>query len=193
MSDPLDFLLKRRSVLAIMLEEPGPSEEQINVILTAGSRVPDHGKLVPWRFILFEGEARARIGDVVGDVFKRQNPNATDDQVATERNSFLRAPLVIAVVSTAAPNVKIPVWEQQLVAGAVCQNILHAAHAMGYSAQWLTQWIAYDETVTRAIGLKDTEKVAGFIYVGSASTPPTERPRPDIAEITEKWSSDKNT
>jgi len=187
MSETLEFLLKRRSVLAVMLENPGPTPEQIDQILTVGSRVPDHGKLVPWRFILFESDARARIGETIAKAFKAQKPNATDDQVETERKTFLRAPLVIAVISTAAPHAKIPEWEQTLTAGAVCQNILHAANALGFSAQWLTQWIAYDKDVTRVIGVADNEQVAGFVYIGSSGVTPNDRPRPEIADITQRW------
>lgn len=188
MSDILDFLLKRRSTLAIMLEDPGPTEDEVELILTAGSRVPDHGKLVPWRFILFTGVARETIGETFATEFSAANPNATADQIETERRLFLRAPLVIGVVSTATAHIKVPEWEQRLTAGAVCQNILHAAGALGYGAQWLTQWISYNDEVRRLVGVRESEQIAGFIYIGTSHTVPSERPRPDIAEITQLWS-----
>ncbi|MBZ0218547.1 MAG: nitroreductase, partial [Fimbriimonadaceae bacterium] len=132
MPGTMDFLLKRRSTLAVMLEEPGPSETEIELILTAGSRVPDHGKLVPWRFILFSGAAREKIGETLAEQFAKENPKANEQQIENERQLFLRAPLVIGVISTAMPHDKVPEWEQQLTTGAVCQNILHAAGALGY-------------------------------------------------------------
>lgn len=187
MQKPIEFLLKRRSTLAIMLESPGPTDAELEQILTAGSRVPDHGKLVPWRFLLFSGEARADIGAIIAKEFALQNPKANDEQIESEGQLFLRAPLVVGVISTAAAHVKVPQWEQQLTAGAVCQNLLHAAAAFGYAGQWLTQWVAYNEKITDAMGVKTGEKMAGLIYIGTSSNTPADRARPNIAEITEKW------
>lgn len=187
MPEAIDMLLRRRSVLAPLLSAPGPGAQEIDTILTVGARVPDHGKLAPWRFILFEGEARARFGDVLASAFLAANADAPADRVEAERGRFLRAPLVICVVSRARPHFKIPEWEQVLSAGAVCQNLLHAAHALGFAGQWLTEWYAYDEDVCAALGLEEGERVAGFVYVGTPTTKPDDRVRPDIAAIRSAW------
>jgi len=182
-----DFLLKRRSVVAQNMMEPGPSDEVLQTILTIGARVPDHGKLHPWRFIIFKGDLRAEFGDVLGKAFAAANPQATEDEIAFERARLTRAPLVVAVISRSGPHVKIPEWEQILSSGAVCQNILVAAQAQGFAAQWLTEWYAYDKQVDKALGLEEHERVAGYMYLGTPKMPPKERPRPDLAEITSHW------
>lgn len=187
MPDAVDLLLTRRSVLAPLLSDPGPDDSQINTILTIGARVPDHGKLAPWRFILFRGEARVGFGEVLGRAFSRATPDAPEDRIAAERGRFLRAPLVVGVVSRAQPHAKIPEWEQILSAGAVCQNLLHGAHALGFAAQWLTEWYAYDATVRDALGLSESERVAGFVYIGTPTAKPDERVRPDIGAIRTDW------
>lgn len=187
MSETLNLLLTRRSVVAINLGDPGPSPEQIETLQRAGLRVPDHGKLAPWRFLLFEGDARRQFGSVLKQAFEEDSPAADDNRVAFEENRFLRAPVVIGVISTAGPHAKIPEWEQILSAGAVCQNILVAANAMGFAAQWLTEWYAYDARVLSALGVAEGERVAGFIYVGTAKEPPTERLRPELADISSHW------
>src|SRR3569623_1345480 len=143
MPDALELLKTRRSVKPLEMTGPGPAGADIDTLLTVASRVPDHGKLAPWRFIVFSGDARRAAGDRIATVFSAARPDATADQVAFERGRFARAPLVIAVVSRAAPHAKIPEWEQQLSAGAACMNLVTAAHAMGYVATWLTEWPAY--------------------------------------------------
>ncbi len=187
MSETLKLLETRRSVLALNMSDPGPSADEVDLLLRVGSRVPDHGKLAPWRYVLFDGDARAQFGQVLKQAFVEDHPDAEQERIDFEENRFLRAPLIIAVISTAEPHVKIPEWEQILSAGAVCQSILVAATAMGYASQWLTEWYGYDRRACEALGLTDSERVAGFIYVGTAKEPPTERTRPDVSEISTRW------
>lgn len=183
MPDALFLLRTRRSVKPIELTEPAPAGSDIDTLLTIASRVPDHGKLTPWRFIVFEGDARNAIGERIADAFKSDRPDATADQIEFERKRLARAPLVIAVVSRAAPHVKIPEWEQVMSAGAATMNLVTAAHALGYAANWITEWYAYDPRILKAMGLADNERVAGFVHIGTATKPPEDRPRPPLSEI----------
>lgn len=177
----IDLLLTRRSGSAKAMEGPGPNKKQLAQILQAGARVPDHGKLFPWRFIIFEGKGRERAGDIFADVMQAEGER--EKQVEEERGRFLRAPVVIGVISSARELHKIPVWEQELSAGAVCQNILIAATALGFVANWLTEWYAFHPVVKEKLGLKPGERVAGFIYIGTARDKLEERPRPDMEKI----------
>jgi nitroreductase len=185
--ETIDLLLTRRSVKALTMSEPGPDEAELQTILRIGARVPDHGKLAPWRFIVFRGDAREAFGAILSSTYAKLQPNAGDDQLEFEANRFLRAPLVVAVISRVTPDIKIPEWEQLLSAGAVCQNMLVAATALGYGAQWLTEWYAFDAEIARHLGLGKNERVAGYIYFGSQTLPNDERPRPDLSEITSSW------
>jgi nitroreductase len=185
--DLIDLLKTRRSVKPIEMTGPGPTAEELETILTLGARVPDHGKLVPWRFIVFEGDARAKAGDIFAAVFKEQNLTATADQVEVERKKFMHAPLVIGVVSCARPHVKIPLWEQELSAGASVMNIVTAANALGYVTNWLTGWVAFDRAVLDALGLAADEKMAGFVHIGRAKRPPEERDRPQLSSIVTRF------
>lgn len=187
MPDLIDLLKTRRSVKPIEMTGPGPSPAELETILNVGARVPDHGKLVPWRFIVFEGDARARAGDLFSAVFKEKNLAATADQVEVERKRFLQAPLVIGVVSRARPHVKIPLWEQELSAGASAMNIVTAANALGYVANWLTGWIAFDRDVLDALGLAADEKMAGFVHIGRTGRAPEERDRPSLDSIVTRF------
>lgn len=183
----LDLLLKRRSVVANKLGPPGPDAGQLRDILTAAARVPDHKKLVPWRFVVFEGEARARFGKVLAEACAENEPDAGATRIETEARRFVRAPVVVAVISRVVDNPGVPEWEQVLSAGAACQNLLTAANACGFSGQWITEWYAFDEKVRAALGLEQNERVAGFIYIGTAQEPPEERDRPDLDAITIYW------
>jgi nitroreductase len=187
MTDALSLLKTRRSVKPMELTGAGPSRDEIDTLLTVASRVPDHGKLTPWRFIVFEGEARRKAGDAIAAAFQAAKPEATADQIAFERNRLARAPLVIAVVSRAGPHVKIPEWEQIMSAGAATTSLVMAAHAMGYAATWLTEWYAYDRRVLDAFGLKPEERIAGFVHIGRPARPPEERPRPPLSEIVTRF------
>lgn len=177
----LDLLLTRRSGSAKAMKEPGPSSKQLAQILQAGARTPDHGKLFPWRFIVFEGKGRERAGDILAEVMEAEGER--DKQVEEERGRFLRAPVVIGVVSAAREQHKIPVWEQELSAGAVCQNILIAATSLGFVGNWITEWYAYHPVVKDGLGLKAGERIAGFIYIGTPKDELEERPRPDMDGI----------
>jgi nitroreductase len=183
MPDAIELLKHRRSVKPREMNGPGPSPQEIETILTIGARVPDHGKLVPWRFIVFEGDARIRAGEVIAKVFARKSPGASTTDVEIEKNRLMEAPLVIAVVSFTRPHPKVPPWEQELSAGASAMNIVTAATALGYGANWLTGWFAFDRDVLQDLGLKADEKLAGFIHIGKPSKPNEDRPRPVLSEI----------
>ena len=183
MNATIDLLRTRRSAPPQLLSEPGPDSDQLDTLLRLASRVPDHGKLTPWRFLVIAGEARGRIGEAIAAVFASDEPSAASDRTEAERNRLSRAPLVIAVVARPRPHPKIPDWEQVLSAGAVCMNLIVAANAMGFGATWLTEWIAYDRRILDGLGLEPEERIAGFIHVGHAAEPQPDRPRPDLADI----------
>src|SRR5436305_5799617 len=187
MPDALQLLQTRRSIKPIELAGPGPSAAEIETLLTVASRVPDHGKLTPWRFIIFEGEARLAAGDAIVRAFRAKYPDAKEEQAEGERQRLARAPLVIAVVSRAGPHVKIPEWEQVLSAGAAAMNLVLAAHALGYGASWITEWYAYDRGVLDALGLCANERIAGFVHIGRSRARPDDRPRPPVAEIATRF------
>jgi len=187
MPDALQLLKSRRSVKPMELTGPAPSKADIDALLTIASRVPDHGKLAPWRFIVFEGDARLAAGETIAAVFSADRPDATDEQRAFERNRLARAPLVIAVVSKAAPHPKIPEWEQLMSAGAATMSLVQAAHAMGFAASWLTEWFAYDRRVLEAFGLAAGERIAGFVHIGRPARPPEDRDRPKLDDIVTRY------
>lgn len=187
MPDTITLLKTRRSVKPMELLAPGPSADEIQTLLTIATRVPDHGKLAPWRFIIFEGEARKRAGAIIAEVFAANNPSATADQLAFERDRLARAPLVIAVVSRAAPHVKIPEWEQQLSAGASCMALVVAAHALGFAASWITEWYAYDRAVLDGLGLAPHERITGFVHIGRPRQMPEDRDRPRLSDLVTRW------
>ena len=186
----IDYLATRRSVPAFQMCEPGPSTAELEQILTLAVRVPDHGKIAPWRFVVYRGAERARIGEALLAMALEKNPELSEEMIGVERARFTRAPVVIGVLSTAGPHVKIPEWEQLMSAGAVCLNLLMAANALGYVSNWLTEWFAYDEKAHPLLGIKPGEKVAGFIHVGSTTFPITERPRPALGDVV-TWVGDE--
>lgn len=186
MIDTLSLLRSRRSVPPQFLSTPGPEGDRLQELLTIAARVPDHGKLAPWRFILFSGEGKERAADLVAARFRARNPGASEEQVVFER-ARLQAPLIVAVVSRAREHVKIPLWEQELSAGAVCMSLLIAAHAMGFAGSWLTNWFAFDRELLAAFGLADDERIAGFVHIGTPTAAPADRERPDLAEIVSRF------
>jgi nitroreductase len=188
-SSILDFLKSRKSGSAKTMAGPSPSPQQVQDILQIGVRVPDHGKLAPWRFVVFEGDARRDVGQGFAKVWATLHPEHGAESLAFQAELFMRAPLVIAVVSTAAPHGKIPIWEQQMSAAAVCYNIVLAATAMDFAAQWQTDWVAYDGGAKAMMGLGEFEKVAGLIYIGQSTMPLEDRPRPDVSALTTYWSA----
>ncbi len=179
----MDFLLSRRSRPAKTLAAPGPDRAALSPLLTAAARSPDHGKLEPWRFIVLEGAALARLADLTA----RLGPARGEPEEKTAKNaaSFADSPLCVAVVSSLRPSDKIPEMEQRLSAGAVCLALLNAALASGWGANWLTGWMAYDrEWLETGLGLAPDEFVAGFLHIGTETVAPPERPRPDVGAIT---------
>lgn len=182
-SQMLAFLQRRRSVLARNMVAPGPDPQQLRDMLSAAARVPDHGKLAPWRFVILDDAAAVRLGALAHDRLRATDPDATPDRLAQETQRFQRAPCVIAVVSSPVDHPKIPANEQLLSAGAVCMTLLVAGQSLGFAGQWLTEWVSYDVDIQRALGLDAREAIAGFLYFGTAHTPPDERARPALDEI----------
>lgn len=186
MSAPITPLLTRRSVSVKDMREPGPDALTLELILKAATRVPDHGKLTPWRIVVLEAEGQRALGEIAARRFAQLNPDAGEKHDAAERVRFERASLCLAVLSTPRADSK-PVWEQQLSAGAVCMNILHAAHMLGYGAKWLTEWVAYDADILKALGGGADDKVAGFIYLGTKLIEPEDRERPELVDVVRWW------
>ena len=183
----LHLLKTRRSIVARDMGDEGPDVHQLNDILQAGLRVPDHGKLGPWRFIVFEGAARAQFGGVLEAAYLASGMPDEDDRRQFERERFTRAPVVVAVISIVKPESKLPEWEQILSSGAACQHMLNAAASMGFAGQWLTEWYAYDPMVLQALQLHENERVAGFMYFGSVVNTPNERVRPALDDKVSRW------
>ncbi|WP_366655418.1 nitroreductase [Fodinicurvata sp. EGI_FJ10296] len=185
----LSFLEARRSVMVRDMVEPGPDAASLDRILKVATRVPDHGKLTPWRIKILHRAGQEALGARLGEIFKRDYPAANENKIAVEAERMTRAPLVLAVVSTPDVNhPKIPVQEQLLSAGLVCYNILCAALAMGYAAQWITEWPAYSPDVVAHLGHNpETDRIVGFVYLGTAREQPTERPRPAVEDVARVW------
>lgn len=181
--DRLEALIRRRSVVAKNLGEPGPDEDELERILKAGVRVPDHGKLGPWRLQVLNKPAQAVLGDVLAEAYAADNPDARDDQIAFERARPARAPVLIVVSSRLRREHKIPEIEQLLSCGAICQNLLNAATLLGFGAQWLTEWPAYNPKVKAALEVPEDDHIIGFISIGTPVEPPNERPRPEFGSI----------
>ena len=181
--DMIDLLATRRSVNPNFLAGPGPSRAEIETLLRLAARVPDHGKLAPWRFLVIEGDARGRLGAKALAIRLADKPDLDDATRQGELKRFALAPLVVAIVSRAREHVKIPVWEQQLSAGAVCMALSVAAKVLGFSSAWLTEWPAYSAPFRAALGLAPDERIAGFIHIGRATVTPDDRPRPALADI----------
>lgn len=188
--DLLDHLSRRRTVPAAQLGAPGPGEAEVRRILALASRVPDHGGLVPWRFVIYPQEQRVFAASWLS---RRAEALGGDEVTVGKRKlkagQFARTPTVLGVVSGAGEHPKIPVWEQQLSAGGVCLNALHAARATGFSAQWLTDWFSYDAEAASYLGAREGERFAGFIHIGTPNAAPVERPRPDVDEIVTRWTA----
>jgi nitroreductase len=185
--DALNFLLTRRSRPAKTLVAPAPDRATLEKLLTAAARTPDHGKLEPWRFIVIEKGAMARMADVAQARGEALGLDA--EQVVKGRSQFDQGHLAVAVIEVHKPSPKIPVLEQTYSAGAVCLALLNAALAAGWGANWLSGWPSHDRGfMTDALGLADHERIAGFIHIATESSAPPERPRPDVDAIT-SWIS----
>jgi len=184
----ITLLKTRRSVKPDLLALPAPSAEELATILTIASRVPDHKKLAPWRFVIIEGAARAKLGELAAEACKREEAERPSHvRLDTERKRFLRAPLVIAVVSRVKETRGAPEWEQILSAGAACMNLCVAANALGYGTTWITEWISYSKTFGEGFGLAANERIAGFVHIGTATQKPDERERPALADVVTRW------
>lgn len=184
-----DYLLTRRSVGIAFLREPGPDAEQLQQILTIGTRVPDHGKLAPWRLILIEGDDRLRAGEKLAEIAARKNPALDEASLDIERQRFLPSPLTIGVISSSKPHPTIPEFEQVLSAGNVAFNLVHAAYALGFAASWVTRWYAFDAEAGGMLGAREGERFVGFIHIGTPVTTMEDRPRPDLSAVVSRWSA----
>ena len=182
-----DHLLSRRSVGIAFLREPGPTPEQLEDMLRMATRVPDHGKLAPWRLVLFQGENRAAAGERLATLVKARKPEADQASLDIERRQFLPAPLTVGVLSTARPHPKIPEFEQLLSASNVAFNLVHAAYAQGFAAQWVTRWFAYDAEAAAILGAREGERFVGFVHIGTPTAVIEDRPRPSLAEVVTEW------
>jgi nitroreductase len=183
----VEMLLTRRSGSAKRMTGPGPDARELETILAVAARTPDHGKLFPWRFILFQDEARRSFGEFLADIVRTDADPPSAERLQIERDRFLRAPVIVCVVSSPRQGTPIPEWEQVLSAGAVCQNMLTAATALGFVANWITEWPAYSPAVWEHLHLKGEEKIAGFVYIGRPAEPLAERPRPVLSEIVQHY------
>ena len=176
----LEFLANRRSTPIKCLSGPGPSPEDLKSLLKIASRVPDHRKLEPWRFIIISGNARKTLGSKLARIKQEEAPQTPDEELKTEAERFLRTPICVAVVSSPDTNHKTPVWEQELSTGALCMNILLTTNAAGWAGSWLTEWYSFSDEFKNEMKLGKTERFAGFIFLGTALQDPPERPRPNI-------------
>ncbi|MFC3070552.1 nitroreductase family protein [Phenylobacterium soli] len=179
----LRFLARRRSASALTLVEPAPSAEELDQLLALAARVPDHGKLAPWRFVILEGEAKARFAARLEALAEARG----DHQAAAKLGKLKVPPLAVAVIASPNLEASIPEWEQLLSAGAVCTTLLYAALAMGYGANWITDWYSYDGEASAILGLSAGERVAAFMLLGTPREPPLERERPDLAAHVSRW------
>ena len=182
----IDLLLTRRSVKAQALHAPGPNSDELQQMLTVATRVPDHGKLAPWRIHVLHKEGQFKLAAFLAKRFSEVNLDANAKQIEFERERVCRAPLLL-VVMYCPQHGRIPAWEQQLSTGAVCMNILHAAHALGYGANWLTEWPAFDDEVKAFFGGGADDAIAGFIYLGSYDEQLEDRVRPDLSDVVTQW------
>jgi nitroreductase len=179
----LDFLARRRSASAATLRAPAPDQTQLRDLLRLAVRVPDHGKLNPWRFIILDGEAKARFAEGL-ETIAEQSPDGEKRKAALFK---LKIPPMAVVVVSHYVEGKIPEWEQRLSSAAVCTTLLIAAQAMGFGANWITDWYAYDDQATALLGLTGDERIAGFVHLGTPAEPPQERVRPDVDGLVSRW------
>lgn len=187
-SSPLALLRTRRSGKPRDMVAPGPDAAQLRTILSSAIRVPDHGKLAPWRFVVVRHDQRAALAKVIVDAYLAEKPDAGRLEIDAMEQFAHQAPSLVVALSAPVSESKIPIWEQQLSAGAAIMNLLTAAHALGFVGGWLTGWPSYNETVRDAFGTVD-ERIAGFIFLGSPARPLEERPRPDYADVVREWTN----
>lgn len=183
-----DYLLNRRSVGLAFLQEPGPSPSELETILTIATRVPDHGKITPWRLVIFEGDARRDAGERLAAILGQRRPDLDAASLEAERQRFLPAPLTIGVLSVPQEHPKVPELEQVLSAGNVAFNLLNAAFALGYAACWVTRWFAFDDEAAAMLGAGAGERFVGFVHIGTSSAVIEDRPRPALSDVVTRWS-----
>lgn len=183
----LDYLKTRRSVGVGFLQEPGPNAAELSELLTIGTRVPDHGKLTPWRLVLWDGDARVRAGEKLAEVAKRNNPAIDESALEADRRHFLPAPLTVGVIFSPKQSPKIPELEQFMSAVNVCFALEHAAFALGYAATWTSRWVMFDAAAQQALGARGGERFVGFIHIGTAAIKPEDRPRPALESVVSRW------
>jgi nitroreductase len=184
----LDFLANRISPPIPDLKEPAPDDAEIEQMVRIATRVPDHGRLEPWRFIVYRGGARRQVGEQLAALAEARDGPLPEGRRQQELARFSRAPLVIGVVSIPRESPKIPKWEMFLSGGAAAMNLVHAANALGYGANWITNWYSDSEEGRRILGLAPHERVVGFVHIGTPSGPAPERPRPDVAKLISEYS-----
>ncbi|SFR85719.1 Nitroreductase [Dyella sp. OK004] len=187
MSNALSLLQQRRSVPSRQLGEPAPDEATLHALLEAAIRVPDHGKLVPYRLILLRGDAKLRFGERLAAMAIERNPDLPESNCEKDRLRYTFAPLVVAVVARIDGNSKVPAIEQNLSAGCVAYNLLLGAYAQGFGANWLTGWAAYDREVGGMLGLAENEHVTGFVHIGTPQIDVPDRDRPVLADLLSTW------
>ena len=185
-SSPLALLSTRRSGKPRDLVAPGPDADQLARMLEIAARTPDHGKLAPWRFVVVPADRRDALSEIITGAYLAERPQAARLEVEALDQFAHQAPTLVVVLSSPKPESHIPLWEQELSAGAACMNLLHAAHALGFAGGWLTGWAAYSDAVRDAFGA-DPEKIAGFVFIGTPSKPLDERPRPESDKIVRYW------
>jgi len=178
----IDFMLSRISPPIHELKEPAPSDAEIETMIRVATRVPDHGRLEPWRFILYRGEARQRVGAMLAELAEKREGPLPEGRRNQELARFSRAPLVIGVVSSPKDHPKIPEWEMFLSGGAAAMSLVLAANALGYSSNWITNWYSDTEEGRRILGLAPQERVIGFVHIGTFEGSVLERPRPDVSK-----------
>ena len=183
----LDFLNARRSTPARQLGAPGLAPEQLDALLAAATRVPDHGKLTPWRLLLIRGAALRAFGATLAQIHQRKDPAIGEAQLLKDRERYTFAPLVVVVIARITPGHKTPEQEQLLSAGCVAYNLLLGAQALGFGAQWLTGWAAYDVDVAALLGLSAHERIVSFVHIGTARESAPERTRPALSEVVAEW------
>jgi nitroreductase len=185
-STPLSLLATRRSGKPRDMIAPGPDATQLRVVLEAAIRVPDHGKLNPWRFVVVGDNQRAALAKLLSDAYRHEKPDAGRLELEAMAQFAHQAPTLVVALSSPEPNTKIPVWEQELSAGAACMNLLMAAHALGFVGGWLTGWPTYNDQVRAAFGAAH-ERIAGFIFIGTSARELEERPRPEYDRVVSQW------
>ena len=186
---PIEFITHRSSVKSVDMHDPGPNDDELKTIIQAGLRVPDHGKIGPWRIQIVKKDAQKKLGKIYGELFRKDNPTAPEDVVEFNAMRCQQAPVMLVVTSypDASKFMKVPLMEQKLSGGALCQNLLNGAHALGYVAQWLTGWPAYHPEVKKALGHSNETEIIGFIFIGTAEQPKMERERASAEKVVSEW------